>query len=399
MKRQRLDISVGRILIILIVVVLLLPACAKAPTPGAQAPTVTVTKPAPTVTETAKPAPAPTVTVTAQPAPAPTVTVTATAAPAQVFNWKQACMGTATSPWFVLEKPFAEAVEKMSGGRLKIEVHPQGDFFPVTETIANVKNGAVQIGSASGDYSKGLDKRFANTSYLPGSPCESPATFEIMVWATDYKDVITALYKEYNCQWIGTRYGPPEQMLSTMPIRTIAEFQGKKLRGSGPSELLFKALGASPTYIDFGELYNAIKLGTVVGGDATTAKGNWDNGFHEVTKYIIDPMLYTRGFTMDHYVNMDAWKSLPADLQQILITACRANGTAAWTAERAVDLEYQQKMIDYGLKLIILPSDDVIKAFQLCQGIWNELAKADPMSAKRVECERKAAKLLSVPGF
>jgi len=136
-----------------------------------------------------------------------------------------------------------------------------------------------------------------------------------------------------------------------------------------------------------------------VGGDATTAKGNWDMGFHEVTSYIIEPMLYTRGFTMDHFVNMDAWDSLTPDLQEMLFVACRAGGLNAHTEERGADLEYQLKMIDYGLELITLPQEDVTEAFALAQEIWDELAAADPMSAIRVESERETARLLGVPGF
>jgi len=360
LKGKKLLSLVGSICLVLVLAALLLPACA----PAEEAP------------EAAAPTPA-----------------------EPVYKWRMVSMGTAVSPWHTTEFYFVDAVETMSNGRIEIELYPKGELFDVTDSVYNVSEGVVELAATAGDYAKGFDTRFGNLSYLPGSPLDDVAKFDIMIYRTGYAEAISALYAEYNCKWLGVSYGPPEQMLSAVPIRTLEDFKGLKLRGSGPSELMFNALGASATYIDFGEIYTAIQLGTIVGGDATTAKGNWDMGFHEVTSYIIEPMLYTRGFTMDHFVNMDAWDSLTPDLQEMLIVACRAGGLNAHTEERGADLEYQLKMIDYGLELITLPPEDVAEAFALAQEIWDELAAADPMSAIRVKCERETARLLGVPGF
>jgi len=323
----------------------------------------------------------------------------ATAPAAEVYKWRMSTMGTAVSPWHTLEQGFVDKVREMSGGRIEIKLFTVGELFPVGDTVLSVKEGAVELAGVSPDYAKGVDKRFGNCSYIVGSPLNSPGAYNIMVEMTPYKQAISDLYAEYNCKWIGFRTGPPEQMLTTVPIRSLEDFKGLKLRGSGPSEMMFNALGGSASYIAFGEIYTACQLGSVVGGDMTGAKGNWDMGFHEVTKYMIEPMLYTTGFTMDHYVNMDIWNSLSSDLQTMLIVACQANNLDAWTAEAGQDLEYRQKMIDYGLEVCTLSAADVQTAQALCQDIWDDLAAMDPMSKIRVEGERTASRLMGLPGF
>ena len=359
LKGKKLLSLVGSICLILVLAALLLPACA----PAEEAP------------EAAAPA------------------------AAEVYKWRMVSMGTAVSPWHTTEFYFVEAVETMSGGRIDIELYPKGELFDVTDSIYNVSEGVVELAATAGDYAKGFDTRFSNLSYLCGSPLDDVSKFDIMIYRTGYAEAVNDLYEEHNCHWLGVSYGSPEQMLVTVPIRTLEDFKGLKLRGSGPSELMFNKLGASATYIDFGEIYTAIQLGTIVGGDMTTPQGNWDMGFHEVTNYIIEPMLYTRGFTMDHYINLDVWNEITPDLQEMLVVACRAGGLDAFTEEKGADLEYRQKMIDYGLEVITLSPEDVTEAFALAQEIWDELAAQDPMSAIRVRCERETARLLGIPGF
>ena len=232
--KERLSLLVSIGLILVLALSLVLAACAKEEAPAPAAP--------------AKPAPTPA---------------------ADVFKWRMVTMGTAVSPWHTLEQGFVDTVEEMSGGRIEIKLFAKGELFSVTDSVINVKSGAVELAATAADYAKGVDKRFANCSYIVGTPLTYPGAYNIMVEMTPYKQAISDLYAEYNCKWIGFRTGPPEQMLSAVPIRSLEDFKGLKLRGSGPSEILFNKLGASASYIDFGEIYTAIQLGTIVGGDMT----------------------------------------------------------------------------------------------------------------------------------
>jgi hypothetical protein len=83
----------------------------------------------------------------------------------------------------------------------------------------------------------------------------------------------------------------------------------------------------------------------------------------------------------------------------MLIVACQANNVDAFTQEAGQDLTYRQKMIDYGLEVCTISTDDQQEIRDLAQEIWDDLAAMDDMSKIRVSSERQASKLLGIPGF
>ena len=59
--------------------------------------------------------------------------------------------------------------------------------------------------------------------------------------------------------------GPVQLLSAKVPITSVAQLKGKKIRATGGWVQLFKALGAVPVKIGFGELYAALDRGTVDG--------------------------------------------------------------------------------------------------------------------------------------
>ena len=67
-------------------------------------------------------------------------------ASAQEVKWRmQSNLGTAEPGYESVRVSFVEALEKMSKGRIKIQLHPVGALFPVQEGLEAVGNGVVEI--------------------------------------------------------------------------------------------------------------------------------------------------------------------------------------------------------------------------------------------------------------
>ena len=119
------------------------------------------------------------------------------------------------------------------------------------------------------------------------------------------------------------------------PINTPDDLKGMKIRLPVAPYLiaLFKALGASPTPINFGEVYSALQTGLVDGQEnplilIDTAK------LYEVQKYIAITNHVWAGI---HYSFANpAWKRLPPDLQDL--------AAKHFTAAALVEREDWQKM-------------------------------------------------------
>jgi len=116
----------------------------------------------------------------------------------------------------------------------------------------------------------------------------------------------------------------------TKPINTPDDLRGMKIRLPVAPTLiaLFKSLNASPTALNFGEVYSALQTG-VVDGQENPLQLIDEAKFYEVQKYV---SMTGHVWTGIHCAfNLAAWKKLPPDIQDTI----GHHMTEAATLERA----------------------------------------------------------------
>jgi TRAP-type C4-dicarboxylate transport system substrate-binding protein len=116
-------------------------------------------------------------------------------------------------------------------------------------------------------------------------------------------------------------------------INSVADLKGQKLRViPSPSYIaLFRALGAAPTPMAFGEIYTALQQGVIDGAENDNV--TYITSKHmEVAKNIAitQHMMLANTF----YISERVWQRIPADLQDIIKKAS-LEGRATVIAERA----------------------------------------------------------------
>ena len=67
---------------------------------------------------------------------------------------------TALTPYHEQDLHFAELVNKMSGGRMTITVHPAGELMPAFEVFDGVRKGVVEDGGDWSTYWTGKNTGF-----------------------------------------------------------------------------------------------------------------------------------------------------------------------------------------------------------------------------------------------
>ena len=221
----------------------------------------------------------------------------------------------------MIERIGAE-VKAKSGGRIGVQAFPAGQLGSSRDTIEAVANGTQQV----------VTEGAANFgAWVPAiSVVESP-----YLWR-DADHLVKAMSgpvgRVFNDELVAKRgmrilgttyYGTRHLTTSTKNVRTPADLAGFKLRV--PENDVFKAMaeawGAKPTPMNFGELYLALKQGTVDGQEnplPTIKSGKFDEvqKYLVLTGHIITPRLVV--------VNENFWKGLkPAD-QKIIQDAVDA---------------------------------------------------------------------------
>ena len=141
---------------------------------------------------------------------------------------------------------------------------------------------------------------------------------------------------------VRTLVNTPFHLYLTKPI-TKADLTGFKLRITPVYRDFFTALGATVVQTAPGEVYTALERG-VVDGYGWPIGGIFDFGWHEKTKYRVDPGFYRAEVSI--LINKATWGKL-SDAQRKVITDAAAMIEAEWPAienkEIAEEIERQKQ--------------------------------------------------------
>ncbi len=303
----------------------------------------------------------------------------------KVYKWRAVThqlVGTARYKGTVV--PFCDWVKKASNGRLIIEPYGAGVLFPVPESFDAVRDGVVQMAMVWAGYWAGKDPIFALSGSRPGDPImEFSENFYLS--EKEYPLVAKA-YEKFNVKSLGGfDFGPVEILCTNKPIRSLADFKGKKIRSAGIGATFYSALGAGAVSLSAPEIYQALQLGTVDGAEYNDWLVNKEMGLHEVTKFVIEPVLHIGTCDdKDLLVNPKAWAELPDDLKAIVMMG---RDQARYLSSIAYGVESKRAKQDWlkrGVKIIDLPEKDVKEIRGIAAKVILDFAKKSPQTAEYV---------------
>jgi len=161
------------------------------------------------------------------------------------------------------------------------------------------------------------------------------------------------------------------------------DLTGLKIRITPVYRDFFQALGATVVQTPPGEVYTSLERG-VVDGYGWPITGIFDLGWHEKTKYRVDPGFYTAEVSV--LVNKTAWDKLTAAQKDILRKAAErgeAEAAAVFSAENAKDTKRQA---DAGIQTIKFDGAAAAayraKAYQAG---WNGIIKQSPEHGPKIK--------------
>lgn len=208
-------------------------------------------------------------------------------------------------------KAWAAEVEKRTGGRVKINVYPGGTLSSANQCYNGVLTGISDIGMSCLAYTPG---RFPLLEGL-----DLPLGYPDGMTATRVANEILAKYKPAEMAGVHVLYlhaHGPGILASKKAVRSLEDLKNLKVRATGLSAKIVKALGANPVAMPQPETYEALQKGVV---EATlcpfeTLKG-WKQG--EAISYVTDASAIGYTTTMFVVMNKRVWNKLPADIQKI----------------------------------------------------------------------------------
>ncbi len=275
---------------------------------------------------------------------------------------------------FEVQQAWAEHVGEMSDGRIKVEMLPVGSIVEYNETLDAVGAGILSGHITDSSYFTGKDPAFA----LIGNPVgaySSPEELRAFFTEGGGSELYNEILNPYGVQFIGPAAQTPESVPSKVPIDSVEDLQGVKIRApEGMVQTTFAAAGASPVNLPQSEVFTSLDKGVISAADATTLATNDSMGLHDVAKHPIYPGFHSLPLN-EVSINKATWDEMSPEDQQILTDSVVWYADELATRIRARDEAVAEELRASGDVTLHAWSEEEKKKFrQIAQEQWQEYA-------------------------
>lgn len=239
------------------------------------------------------------------------------------IEWKF-CVSMAYAKGYDFMQTYIQNLEKELNGQIKFIAFQPGEHpYGVGDVMKAVRDGVMQIGFSLNIYTQSFFPQMGlqELPFIFGSTDE----FRALLEDPQYQDVVRYILLEPLEKWNQTAVGwyPMDGYMFAGPkfIEDFNSFDGLRIRVySEPMSHMIKLFGGSPVNIVWDEVYTALQR-KMADGFVTATYPAYSARLYEVCKYVT-----ITDFSMGlHFVtvNNDALKSLPEDLRNKFLAACK----------------------------------------------------------------------------
>jgi TRAP-type C4-dicarboxylate transport system substrate-binding protein len=272
-------------------------------------------------------------------------------------------------------KLYKEELEKITGGKIKVDLYFQSQLGTIPRQIEGVQLGTIEAFTAPMDFFVGADPRFGVFSAPMLFKSEESASKAIA--DPELNKIILGLGNAKGMVGIGTFLIGASNYTAKDPILKVSDFNGKKLRinGTALEREKMRRLGATAVPLSLGEVLPSLQRGTIDGTMSATAifVSFKFNDVVNVMTETNDTMIISTA------VVSKAWfDKLPPDLQNAVVAAGQAvqPRVAQWQREFAAINE--KKWIEVGGKIQRFSPEEKKQLESLLTTVGDDVTKDQP---------------------
>jgi TRAP-type C4-dicarboxylate transport system substrate-binding protein len=278
---------------------------------------------------------------------------------------------------------FANDVDKATGGKLKIQLHPNASLFKAPEIKRAVQGGQAQAGEIllvnyeNEDPLYGLD----GVPFLATSYKESYKLYKAERKALEDKLAKQGMLLLYTVPW------PPQGIYTNRVLKSAADMKGLKWRAYSPAtSKIAELVGAQPVTVQAAEVSQALATGVIDSYMSSGATG-YDSKTYEQLKHFYDTQAWLPKNAI--IVNRAAFNALDKPTQAAVLKAGAEAETRGWKLSEEKTNWYLDQLRKNGMT-IDTPSEqltaDMRKIGNVMLADW--LRKAGPDGKKIIDAYR-----------
>src|SRR3989441_11861678 len=297
-------------------------------------------------------------------------------------------------------KMFAERVDKLTSGQVKIEALAAGQIVPAFEILDATHKKVIDGGHGVAYYWVGKNKAATLFSATPAGPFGMDH-FDFLGWLNEgggmdlYWEFYRDILKLNVVGWPIGGASPQAFGWFKRPIKNLADFKGMKCRQTGIVAEIYQRMGMQTVNMPGGEIIPSAQRGVIDCAEWVGGVEDLRLGFQNVWKYHYTPGVHENVTIGEIVLNGDVWKSLSPTHQEIIKSA--ANETflvwwAKWQRQNADAIkELQEK---HGVRILRTPPDILIEFLKTWDQIAAEEGAKNPFFKKVHDSQRAYASLV-----
>lgn len=267
-----------------------------------------------------------------------------------------------------------EYLEEKAPGKFVVEVYPDGQLGDSPDLVAGVKLGTLTmnfdlssvITSVAGPASSCIDLPYLYPTYEDWVE----GTFE-----NGGLELFNETLKESGYYCLDMYYNGMRQVISTeKTYHNAADLNGQKIR-IAQNELnidLWKAMGANPTPMAWGEVITSLSQGTIEALDHSLGVFN-DFSLHEIAPYVTLTNHASSPFPV--ICSIEWLDSLPEDLREIFVEGVHQMCQQQRDEERANEIKYIERFKEEGATVEELTPEEVAAFTKAVQPVYEKYRK------------------------
>ena len=297
---------------------------------------------------------------------------------ADKIKWRMGSTWTPAINLYHGDKAMIQYLMEMTDGRFEIKWYPSGSLMKAFEYFDACSKGVVE---AVGDWSSYWVSKHPAFDFL-GSMPYGFTNLDYMNWYYQFggEELYNEAYGQFGMRYFSLGATTSESGFRTTektgPIRTLADYKGKKLRTPARGTIsILQKLGGSPIKMAGGEIYLAVERGTLDGAEFSSPGIDWEMGFAEITKYWSVPCWFQPASQIGVMVNKKAYEKLSKTDKAMLRVASRAAAMESLTFYEADAGRAIEKFAEKGTVVVKLDDESLKKLDELSGEYIIESAK------------------------
>ena len=291
-------------------------------------------------------------------------------------------------------KDWCDSIIEKTGGELAFQPFGARDVVGDFSLYDAVSRGVLE---AANPFTIYYQQKLPLGSFLSSYPLglRQPHEWDVFYYSLGGIDIARKAYAGLGLYFVGIIHHGANIIHSKVPINSIEDFKGRKLRAPGGMVAkLFEAAGAKTTLLPGSEIFPALEKGTIDAADYVGPAINYDLGFAQVTNFVsMGPpgfmSIYQPVDLMDLTVGMKHWQALSPQMKGFVEREVHAYSDLHHAAIQEADQAAWPKLEAEGTRVTRLSETDVEKFTELAVPIWFEWARKSPEAAEAFSIQLK----------